>query len=220
MQISKFMIILFMLFSSNIFAKYYEHPQNLYNQAISAYQNNDLGSAMFYTKKAFMLAPNNKFIRPFFFKLRKEIGLPSIFSEDTLSKRITSSIFQGVAPHYNAILAGFMFIIGSIFVSLMLLKKINNKPSIYIVSFTLSLFLITQAIIQYYYVFNVSNRIVLSEVQLYEEPSTESTILEKIPAGTEVEVIDQTDNFILVRLLNGTEAWSLTNSIPPLFINK
>ncbi|MGL4562890.1 MAG: SH3 domain-containing protein [Brevinema sp.] len=216
MQVSKAILSVIILFSVPSFAEYYEHPQNLYNKSLEAYEKNDFGYAMFYAKQARALDPSNKNIRTLFFKIRQDIGLPTIFSEEQFSSKIITFIFQSFPPHLNAFVAGVLFILGAGIISLLLLKQIKIPIFVPIIVCSVSIFLMIQAIIQYQ-LFQTDERVILKTTSLYEEPSTNSTKLQELPAGTEIKVIAKTDDFLLVQLLNSTEAWVLTNEIPPLF---
>ncbi len=50
----------------------------------------------------------------------------------------------------------------------------------------------------------VTDRVLLG---VHENPSEESPLLDSVPSGTEVEILDESDAFKLVRLPNDTEGW-------------
>ncbi|MGL4388247.1 MAG: SH3 domain-containing protein [Brevinema sp.] len=215
MKISMLVISFTILTGVPSFTKNYEHPQNLYNSSLESYEKHDLGHAMFYAKKAIKLAPGDNNIRSLFFKIRQDLGLPSIFSEDQFSHRLTTFLFQSFPPHLNAFAGGILFILASGIISLLMFNQIRIPKFVPIILFTLSFFMMIQAVAQYYF-FNKDERVVLATSTLYEEPSINSTKLQDIPAGTEVSVIDQTEEFLLIKLLNSTEAWILSNHAPIL----
>ena len=226
MAINKILIILLTLISTHTlsFGLEYEHPNNSYNKALEYYQQDDLGNAMFHTKRAILLKPTDKNIRELFYTIRKDIGLPQIYSDDSFSNIILSNLFSQLSPQINAIIGALLFLIGSLLVCLILLKTITTNKKVAIIgiwiSFILSGINFLQAGIQYYIFFSPDQRIVLTTTKAYEEASFESLNLLDLPAGSEVQVIIQDQEFYLVSTLDGKEYWITPESIPPLWDKK
>ncbi|MGL4393874.1 MAG: SH3 domain-containing protein [Brevinema sp.] len=210
----KYILLLYLL-TTPIFAKQYEHPQNLYNKALEAYEKQDLGTAMFYAKGAMKLSPGSKNTRILFFKLRQELGLPTIFSEDQFSQQLSTFLFQSFPPHVDAFFAGVLFILGAGLLSLIILNQISISKYIPTTILALSFLMMLQSTIQYQF-FKVDERVILTSTALYEEASLDGTVLQNLKAGTELTVIDQSEEFLLIKLLNSSEGWISKDAAPPL----
>jgi len=209
-----FLVFISIVFVTDTFTlTNYENPNSLYNKGLKKYQEEDLGQAMYYLKKAMILNPNNIKIRQLFYTLRKEIGLPPIFSTDTKTNRFLSIIFSSTTPQNYSLIGGFLFLISSILYSFYKIKYLKIYPFIFI----LSGFFIFCSLIQYYIFFNTKERVVINKSRLYEEPSTNSKLITTLPAGTEVNIIDHSEDFYLIKTIDGQESWMISNNLPNLF---
>lgn len=194
-----------------------DHPHTLYNKGLEEYNKNNLGQAMFFVTKALILAPSDPKIRTLFYTLRKEIGVAPIFSTDNKNNLFLSKLFSKILPQYNALIGGILFIFASMIYAYFLLSKRTIFSKIYLCLFIFSGIFIIQAFVQYYLYFNTKQRILLHTSALYEEPITNSIMITTLPAGSELTIIDNSDNFFLVKTLDGKEAWIISNSLPKLF---
>ena len=223
MSVNKILIVLLILITSYSlsYSQEYDHPNNSYNKALKYYQQDHLGNAMFHTKRAFLLNPTDKNIRELFYTIRKDIGLPQIYSNDSFSNILFSNIFSQLRPQTNALIGSLLFLLGSLLLSCVLINKIIKYKNIAIIaiwiSFIFSGINFIQATVQYYLFFASDQRIVLTKTKAYEEASTESLYLLDLPAGTEVKVIVQNQEFYLIRTLDGKEYWITPAFIPPLW---
>ncbi|SFB76956.1 hypothetical protein SAMN02745150_00712 [Brevinema andersonii] len=193
----------------------FTHPNNLYNNGLQFYYNSEYGPAMKCIKKAMLLAPNNKQIRTLFYQLRREIGLPVVFTQDNVISRMFAVFFNAVPPQWNAILGSFLLLIVSLIVFLPVKKK---KYILYIIGmFSTSVVLLSVGLIRYYIFFNVPDRIATHIIDLYEEPDVKSKKNITLPAGSELRVVDQIGEFLLVKTLDKREAWVQEEFVPPLW---
>lgn len=193
----------------------FTHPNDLYNNGLQFYYNDEYGTAMRCIKKAMLLAPNNKQIRTLFYQLRREIGLPIVFTQDNIVSRIFAVFFNAVPPQWNAILGSLLLLIVSLIIFLPVKKK---KYILYIIGmFSISMALLSIGLIRYYIFFSVPDRVAIRAVDLYEEPDVESKKNITLPAGSELKVVDQIGKFLLVKTLDKREAWVQEESVPPLW---
>lgn len=217
-------LFLTLLPSSILVSQEYEHPNNLYNKALTYYHNNDLGNAMYYTKEALILTPYKNEIRTLFYQIRKDIGLPQIYSSDTIGGEIFSYLFGRIPPQINSLLGACLFVLGSLLVMGMILKMITASyqkiTTIGIWIFFIGAgILFTQALVQYYIFFKPNQGVLITESSAYEEPYNDSFKVLDLPAGTEVSIIDTVEEFYLVKTLDGKEYWVITQNVPLLFQN-
>lgn len=214
---------LLLLNTSILFGVEYNNPDMYYNDALAFYQQKELGKAMYAIKKAYLLAPDVEHIRKLFYTIRYDIGLPPIYATDRLSLQIFAKVFASHPPHINALIGGGLFLGASILVSLLILGKITAYRKISMIGiwflFVTAGILFLQAGVQYYVFFAPDQRVVLQKISAYEEPSFESTKLIDLPEGTEVTVVAQTDEFLLIRTLDGKEYWVNPQFIPVLWGN-
>ena len=219
-KIQILILLLMMITNSFTYGKEYTHPTKLYNTALESYNNKDLGQAMYYVKQALLLNPARSEYRALFYQIRKDIGLPQIYSTDTLGGQVLSQVFGFIPPHINALLGGILFIFGSFLVSALFLKKLQKykytQIGIWISFLGAGLFFIT-ALLQYYAFFSPQQGVLLSISNAYEEPSLDSFKVLELPSGTELSIVDKVDNFYLIKTLEGKEYWILQKKVPILF---
>lgn len=193
----------------------FPHPNDLYNNSVRFYANSEYGKAMRCVKKAMLLAPDNQQIRTLFYQLRREIGLPIVFTQDNVVSRIFAVFFNAVPPQWNAILGSLLLLIVSLIIFLPVKKK---KYLLYIIGMSsISVALLSIGLIRYYIFFDVPDRVAIQAVDLYEEPDVESKKDISLPAGSELRVVDQIGQFLLVKTLDKREAWVQEEFVPPLW---
>ncbi len=212
-----YQILILLLTLSNVYGN--EYPNQNYNDSLTYYQNGDLGRAMFYSKRAILLEPSDPQIRNLFYTIRHDIGLPTIYATDSISSQMLSYVFGSLPPHINASIGAVFFVLASILVSLSLLGKLDKHKNITLMStcgfFIIAGVLFIQAGVQYYFFFSPDQRVVINDTKAYEEPSTESVVLLTLPAGSEVTITMQSEDFYLAKTLDGKEYW--IQNIPPLW---
>ncbi|MGL4367269.1 MAG: SH3 domain-containing protein [Brevinemataceae bacterium] len=218
-----FYLIFFMLSLQNIHSTQtaFEHPNITYNKAVKEYQSGNLPQAMYLSKQAMLTASYNKNIRELFFSLRKELDYPKILTSDSKLNYLFSVIFGKIPPQIDALIGSLLFLTAAVLLSLYFLKKYIHTPKIIPtvkILFVCSILLMTKAMIQYFvFADNKNHRIIISNTSVYEEPSLQSVELFQLSAGWEAEIIDNIDEFVLIKTFDNKEGWIISNSIPPFF---
>ncbi len=210
-------ILILLMIVSNTYGN--EYPNQNYNEALTYYQNGEIGKAMFYSKRAILLDPSDSEVRSLFYSIRHSIGLPSIYATDSFTSQTLSHIFGSLPPHINATVGAVFFVLASVLVSLLLIGKLEKHKNISLMGiwgfFIISGALFIQAGVQYYFFFSPDQRVVINDIRAYEEPSIDSEELLTLPAGTEVTITMQSEDFYLAKTLDGKEYW--IQNIPPLW---
>ena len=191
----------------------YESSSLYYNMANAYYKLNHVPESIYYYEKALKLNPENKEARTnlvFANQMRVDAitPLPQTWLRK-LSNRIISLFSLNVWATYS--------IIGVwLFVFSFLLYYFIEKTTLKRLFFTLMLFTVIFTAGTYFIANTHKNRVenekfaILFDktVRLFAEPNTYSTEVASLHEGTKVEIIEQQNDWLKVKLANGKIGWT------------
>ncbi|MGL5254456.1 MAG: hypothetical protein ACRC9L_05635 [Brevinema sp.] len=209
--------LFFVILSTSIHG--YPQPQELYNDGLNHYQQGEIGLAAQALKKSLVLNPSLKEARSLYNIIQTEIGGVEISTNTgfTLLLKLVN-IFP---PQIDSLISGLLFLIATILVGLIILKKIVRKwyytgiiSFLYIFSGTL----LIQSYIKYN-LFMKDIRIALVDVDIIDQPFEDGKSLARFPEGIEFEALEENEEYVFVRGPGKQQGWARINDIPKLWGN-
>jgi len=192
-----------------------ESSELYYNLGNCYYKTNDWANAIWHYEKSLQLNNNEKIIHNLELARLKIIDriepLPQLFY-----KKWWITLTQTLSTHFWQILAflgiGLIFILQLISQFTALKSKLTTKI---FSAITVIILLITQT--SYHNNFTKKEAIIFSEtITVNSAPTSSSTNLFTLHAGSKVEIIDGIGDWINIKIANGNSGWIAQNSIKEL----
>ncbi|MGY8885319.1 MAG: tetratricopeptide repeat protein [Flavobacteriales bacterium] len=199
-----------------------EHSANLYfNLGNAHYKLNNVGPSIYYYEKAAQLSP-----------LESDIKTNLAFAENAridaiepLPKTIFSKWHKTVSSFLNY--NGWAWVavsFSSLFALLFLLYYFSNterRKRLLFISSTVSLFVFLASLAMAFQVkgesLNDNPAIIFAEsTDVKSEPKMGSEVVFILHEGTKVQIIEQDDNWVRIKLVNGKDGWLPTTDLKPL----
>lgn len=194
----------------------YYSPELYYNLGNAYFKNNQLGKAILYYEKAKKLNPSDNDIQHNL-KLAYSKTIDKIETRDNFFVEITKNNFLNRLNTDTLAYASIVCsVCAAVFFGLFLFSSTHKKTYIALTG----MFVFTSLFSYGIGIFAQSNQqtndfavVTAKESKVTNEPLPNAVIKFKLHEGTKVKVLQKVDNFVLVRLDNGTEGWVEETSI-------
>ncbi|RME16375.1 MAG: tetratricopeptide repeat protein, partial [Bacteroidetes bacterium] len=195
--------------------KYYS-AELYYNLGNAYYKNNQLGKAILYYEKAKKLNPSDNDIQHNL-KLAYSKTIDKIETKDNFFVEITKNNFLNrLNTNILAYVSIALSVFAAVFFGLFLFFSTHKKTYIILTIIFILTSLIAYGVgllAQSHQQANDFAIVTAKESKVTNEPLPDAITKFKLHEGTKVKVLQKVDNFILVRLDNGTEGWVEENNI-------
>ncbi len=196
----------------------YESGELYYNIGNSYYKNNDIASAILYYEKAKKLIPNDESTE-YNLNIANSMIVDKIEKVPELFYKVWWNFFYNfMGSDAWAVFALISFSLLVITIGLFIITntRINRKVSFY-VSVLLLLVTITSSTLAYQkYYYNIEHKeaIVFDlSITVKSSPTQNAVDLFVIHEGTKVRIIDKIDNWVEIKIKNGSIGWLPEKSI-------
>lgn len=197
------------LYQEVIHQNYYS-AELYYNLANAYFKNNQLGKAILYYEKARKINPSDEDISHNL-KIAYSRTIDKIETKDNFFIEITrNNILNRLNTNTIAYISSVLSVLTAIFFALFLFfnkyKKVNLIFSVVTLFLTAILYIVG-------YAAQKSNQrdnfaiVTAKEVKATNEPLPDAIARFKLHEGTKVKILQKVDDFLLIRLENGIEAW-------------
>lgn len=187
-------------------------PQVYYNMANAYYKLQNYPMAIYYYKKALKYNPGDKAARQNLQLARsKTIDKFEILPQSPVTKLWNGFILLTSAKNWTYISIAFLFIAFVLFV----LYRLGNSVSIKRISFILGLCMFflsgLSAFVGYqnekYFTTNKQAVVIAPTIDVYSEPANKGAKLFTIHEGVEVDVLEEINGYVKIKLPNDKTGW-------------
>lgn len=196
----------------------YESGELYYNMGNAYYKNNDIASAILYYEKALKLLPNDESIE-YNLNIANSMIVDKIETVPELFFKDWWNFFYNMFNTDTwaaAALISFSILIFTIGIFIITGKRKTRKLTFYLsLLFMVStIFSTTLAYQKYYYNTEHKEAIVFDlSITVKSSPTQNAVDLFVIHEGTKVRIIDRIDNWVEIKIKNGSIGWLPANSI-------
>jgi len=195
-----------------------ESGELYYNMGNAYYKNNDIASAILYFEKAKKLLPNDE-------DIQYNLNIANSMIVDKIEKVPELFYHQWWNYIYNIIgvdawaifaLISFSLLIVTIGLFIMSKKRGNRKLSFYVGVLFLIITITSSALASQKYYLNIEHKeaiVFTSSITVKSSPTQNSVDLFVIHDGTKVKIIDSIDNWVEIKIQNGSTGWLPKKSI-------
>jgi len=189
-----------------------ESGELYYNMGNAHYKNNDVASAILYFEKAKKLLPNDD-------DIQYNLSIANSMIVDKIEKvpelfyhQWWNTIYNTMGANAWAIFAlvAFSFLIVSVGLFILSKKRENRKLSFYIGVLFLVITIVSFALASQKYFLNIDHKeaiVFTPSITVKSSPTLNSVDLFVIHDGTKVKIIDSIDNWVEIKIQNGSTGW-------------
>ncbi|MFK5854938.1 MAG: tetratricopeptide repeat protein [Bacteroidota bacterium] len=195
-----------------------ESGELYYNMGNAYYKNNDIASAILYFEKAKILLPNDE-------DIQYNLNIANSMIVDKIEKVPELFYHQWWNYFYNIMgvdawtifaLISFSLLIVTIGLFIMSKKRGNRKLSFYVGVLILIITITSSALASQKFYLNIEHKeaiVFTSSITVKSSPTQNSVDLFVIHDGTKVKIIDSIDNWVEIKIQNGSTGWLPKKSI-------
>ncbi len=203
---------------NNVINQGIESGELYYNMGNAYYKNNDIASAILYFEKAKKLLPNDE-------DINYNLHIANSMIVDKIEKVPELFYHSWWNYIYNIMdadawtifaLISFTFLIVTMGLFIISKKRNNRKLSFYIGVIFLAITIASFALASQKYYINIEHKeaiVFTSSITIKSSPTQNSVDLFVIHDGTKVEIIDKIDNWVEIKIQNGSSGWLPIKSI-------
>jgi len=189
-----------------------ESGELYYNIGNAYYKNNDVASAILYYEKARKLLPNDE-------DISYNLSIANSMIVDKIEKVPELFYYRWWNFFYNALdadawtifaLISFSFLIVTIGLFIISKKRQYRKLSFYIGILFLLITIATFSLASQKYYYNIEHKeaiVFISSITVKSSPTQNAVDLFVIHDGTKVRIIDRIDNWVEIKIQNGSVGW-------------
>ncbi len=203
------------------------NPDIYYNLGVYYLTIGDTARAIMNLKRAYLISPDDKKIKNLLDNQRKKLDIPILSYEPTIVEKFFTFPFTIFSINVMYIIGLIFLLVGSIIISLNLIKPFKNDliNKIYskhflmfgVIIFIFGFIYILASYIRYNIIFDKKEAVVLVDENLYDIPSPDGIKISDLQAGTEVKILKAQANYYLISTLNNKEGYIKTNSVERLW---
>jgi len=195
-----------------------ESGELYYNMGNAYYKNSDVASAILYFEKAKKLLPNDA-------DIQYNLNIANSMIVDKIEKVPELFYHQWWNTIYNIMgadawaifaLISFSLLIVTIGLFILSKKRGDRKLSFYVGVLFLAITIASSALASQKYYLNIERKgaiIFTSSITVKSSPTQNSVDLFVIHEGTKVKIIDRIDNWVEIKIQNGSTGWLPEKSI-------
>lgn len=195
-----------------------ESGELYYNMGNTYYKNNDIASAILYFEKAKKLLPNDE-------SINYNLNIANSMIVDKIEKVPELFYQQWWNFFYNFLdadswaiftLISFALLVITIGIFILSRKRGNRKLSFYIGLLFLIITVVSSSLAAQKYYFNIDHKegiVFTSSITVKSSPTQNAVDLFVIHEGTKVMITDKIDNWVEIKIKNGSVGWLPEKSI-------
>lgn len=195
-----------------------ESGELYYNMGNAYFKNNDIASAILYYEKARKLLPNDEDVQ-YNLSIANSMIVDKIEKVPELFYQTWWNFFYNIldADAWAIFsLISFTFLVITIGLFIISKKRSNRKLSFYVGMLFLMITVISSALASQKYYYNIEQNeaiVFTSSITVKSSPTQNAVDLFVIHEGTKVKIIDKIDNWVEIKIQNGSVGWLPVKSI-------